>query len=202
MPNFYMDIDGVLNLINPTNKTRRSRDLVRAYVSSDELNPWIHVGVERRKVGNQYLLWLDRKHPDLVGTLREHGAFVWATMWNNQSRLLNEFYGLPVSTPYVEFYADPASKMPYILNHAQGEPFVWFDDNVDNAHNTHYTPNQVVRISHNGWAIPINPKTGLEEKHIRIALQLMNWEVGMSNGDPKAFDNMGRFKGENCVYSD
>lgn len=139
-PLLYLDVDGVLNCLDgghPADET------------ADGFPVWIPVGTNQR-----------------VALLLEVFEPVWATAWLGRAHsewkpLLGLTGGFP--WPYV-YYS--SLKLPEIIKHAKGRPFVWIDDDADWELRELGWDRSMV----DGLVLAPDHRTGLTDQHVEEAL--------------------------------
>lgn len=116
-PFAFLDVDGVLN------------HFVSAEVAA--LREYRRITVVPASLPVEFTVTLDPADRDRVLRLAQHFRIAWGTTWEHDApRLLAPELGLPTTWPVALIDRTDASKVPGILEVAQGSPFVWFDDDV------------------------------------------------------------------------
>jgi hypothetical protein len=158
-PLLYLDVDGVLNPLGPSDPAR----------------------FVRHETGDGPAVRLHPEHGDWLRELSARYELVWATTWEHlANERLGPLLGLP-ELPVVEFSAyrrrrdDPrfgilelfeARKWAPILRHADGRPFAWVDDVIPRRVRRQAWPYRGILL------VPVDPGDGLTRRHVN---RLLAW---------------------------
>ncbi|MFE9426855.1 HAD domain-containing protein [Kitasatospora sp. NPDC006697] len=155
-PLLYLDVDGVLNPVQP--------------VPVDDFAAHELAG---------YRVWLSARHGEWLAELAEVYEICWATTWQDEAnRLIAPLLGLgPLPVVRVVGYrrqpGDPrirlmelisGAKWAPLLRYAEGRPFAWVDDVI---------PPRLVRNSllrRDRLLLPVDARFGLQRHHVEQLL--------------------------------
>lgn len=160
-PLLYLDVDGPLNPYAAKPEHRPEG------YTTHRMKPagWVaqHPGVPAERV-RPLRVWLNPGHgPALLG-LADRYELVWATTWRQEANTyIGPVLGLP-ALPVVD-WPTPVGNGPdgtfwkthHLVAHADGRPFVWLDDELDDR------DREFVAARHDGPALlhRVDPRLGL-----------------------------------------
>ncbi|WP_406167971.1 HAD domain-containing protein [Streptomyces canus] len=163
-PLLYLDVDGPLNPYAAKPERRPEG------YTTHRMKPegWLaqHPGLPPSRV-RPLRVWLNPSHGQSLVKLTDRYDLVWATTWRNEA---NTFIAPVLGLPPLPFVDWPTTLTPgpngtfwktrHLVNHAEGRPFVWLDDELDD------NDREFVAGHHEGPALLhwVDPRVGLRER--------------------------------------
>ncbi|WP_405520178.1 HAD domain-containing protein [Streptomyces canus] len=163
-PLLYLDVDGPLNPYAAKPERRPEG------YTTHRMKPegWLaqHPGLPPSRV-RPLRVWLNPSHGQSLLKLTDRYDLVWATTWREEANtFIAPVLGLP-PLPVVDWPTTPTPgpngtfwKTRHLVNHAEGRPFVWLDDELDD------NDREFVASHHDGPALLqwVDPRVGLRER--------------------------------------
>ncbi|MEU9327895.1 HAD domain-containing protein [Streptomyces canus] len=163
-PLLYLDVDGPLNPYAAKPERRPEG------YTTHRMKPegWLaqHPGLPPSRV-RPLRVWLNPSHGQSLLRLTDRYDLVWATTWSDEANtFIAPVLGLP-PLPVVDWPTTLAPgpngtfwKTRHLVTHAEGRPFVWLDDELDDR------DREFVRSHHEGPALLrwVDPRLGLQER--------------------------------------
>ncbi|MET9461453.1 HAD domain-containing protein [Streptomyces canus] len=167
-PFLYLDVDGPLNPYAA--KPHRRPDGYTTHRMKPE--GWLaqHPGLPPSRV-RPLRVWLNPSHGQALLKLTDRYDLVWATTWRNEA---NTFIAPVLGLPPLPFVDWPTTLTPgpngtfwktrHLVNHAEGRPFVWLDDELDD------NDREFVASHHDGPALLhwVDPRVGLRDTDFEV----------------------------------
>ncbi|WP_405472739.1 HAD domain-containing protein [Streptomyces canus] len=167
-PLLYLDVDGPLNPYAAKPERRPEG------YTTHRMKPegWLaqHPGLPPSRV-RPLRVWLNPSHGQALLKLTDRYDLVWATTWREEANtFIAPVLGLP-PLPVVDW---PTTLTPgpngtfwktrHLVNHAEGRPFVWLDDEVDD------NDREFVAVHHEGPALLywVDPRVGLRDTDFEV----------------------------------
>ncbi|MDH6489940.1 HAD domain-containing protein [Streptomyces sp. SAI-127] len=167
-PFLYLDVDGPLNPYAA--KPHRRPEGYTTHRMKPE--GWLaqHPGLPPSRV-RPLRVWLNPSHGQALLKLTDRYDLVWATTWREEANtFIAPVLGLP-PLPVVDWPTTLAPgpngtfwKTRHLVNHAEGRPFVWLDDELDDR------DRDFVAAYHDGPALLhwVDPRAGLRERDFEV----------------------------------
>ncbi|MFF3849095.1 hypothetical protein [Streptomyces sp. NPDC002328] len=165
-PLLFLDVDGPLNPY-AAQPERRPAGYTTIRVPRDSGTPDEERGLSRRR--RPLRVWLNPEHGPAL--LRLDYELCWATTWMSEAnRWIAPVLGLP-ELPFVDFgdalLRDRPDgvhwKTPALLEHADGRPFAWVDDEQSDLDEAYVTAHHRTH----GLLHHVDPRIGLREDDFR-----------------------------------
>lgn len=121
-----------------------------------------------------YTLHLDRADGARLLAMTDEFDLAWGTTWEDDANLLiAPHVGLPCTLPVAHTKLSEGSKAPGVARLADGRPFVWLDDNLDEFDRAQLADYPAP------WAIvDIDPQAGLTDADLdRARKRLVEWGI-------------------------
>lgn len=194
-PIIFLDVDGVVNLLNPSQKTISDRNLQKLYVLLDRngrpdrfVNESAYDAYRKSRRGPHphyqtniiLCLFIDPSIKGLIDQLKWKFDIAWGTAWEEHAnRLIAPSIGLPSNLPYVTFDYYDQTKSPSgvfhktqkIIDFANGRRFVWFDDDAFRADRQFI--DRKLGPGHSK-AITVAGSVGLTQDHVDRAIDFLS----------------------------
>jgi hypothetical protein len=167
-PLLYLDVDGPLNPYAAKPERRPEG------YTTHRMKPegWLaqHPGLPPSRV-KPLRVWLNPAHGQALLKLTGHYDLVWATTWREEA---NTFIAPVLGLPPLPFVDWPTTLTPgpngtfwktrHLVTHAEGRPFVWLDDELDDR------DREFVAAHHDGPALLhwVDPRVGLRERDFEV----------------------------------
>ena len=167
-PLLYLDVDGPLNPYAA--KPHRRPEGYTTHRMKPE--GWLaqHPGLPPSRV-RPLRVWLNPSHGQALLKLTDRYDLIWATTWREEANtFIAPVLGLP-PLPVVDWPTTLAPgpngtfwKTRHLVNHAEGRPFVWLDDELDDR------DRDFVAAHHDGPALLhwVDPRVGLPERDFEV----------------------------------
>ena len=167
-PLLYLDVDGPLNPYAA--KPHRRPEGYTTHRMKPE--GWLaqHPGLPPSRV-KPLRVWLNPSHGQALLKLTDRYDLVWATTWREEA---NSFIAPVLGLPPLPFVDWPTTLTPgpngtfwktrHLVNHAEGRPFVWLDDELDDR------DRDFVAAYHDGPALLhwVDPRVGLQDTDFEV----------------------------------
>ncbi|MFF7549040.1 HAD domain-containing protein [Streptomyces canus] len=167
-PLLYLDVDGPLNPY-AAKPERRPEGYTTHRMKPDG---WLaqHPGLPPSRV-KPLRVWLNPAHGQALLKLTDRYDLVWATTWRHEA---NTFIAPVLGLPPLPFVDWPTTLTPgpngtfwkthHLVTHAEGRPFVWLDDELDDK------DREFVTAHHDGPALLrwVDPRVGLRETDFEV----------------------------------